>query len=117
MSDTPQSVIQRYFSAFERHAPEEMIQLLDENASCIYPKEPQRNWHGRQAAGEVLRKSFSRFPDLKLEWRVEKMEPVPGSQAVGVYLRNHVRATGLEMHLYLKYIVLDGRITEIVSLD
>ena len=30
------------------------------------------------------------------------------------YLRNHVSATGLEMHLHLKYVVSGGRITEIV---
>jgi ketosteroid isomerase-like protein len=111
---TPESVIHRYFTAFQRHALDEMLELLDENARCTYPNEPQRNWHGRKAAEQVMRGYFSRLPDLKLEWRVEKAEPEPSSQAVAFYLRNHVSATGLEMHLHLKYVVSGGRITEIV---
>jgi ketosteroid isomerase-like protein len=117
MSKTPESVIHRYFTAFERHDLDEMLEQLDENAHCIYPNEPHRGWRGREAAREVMRGYFSRFPDLKLEWKVEKAEPEPDSGAVAFYLRNQARATGLEMRMHLKYVVSGGRITEIVNLE
>lgn len=113
----PESVIERYFTAFQRHALEEMLPLLDEGVRGVYPNEPHRNWQGLAAAVPVLRNYFSRFPDLKLEWRVEKREPEPDGTGAGFYLRNRMTATGLERRTYLKYVVAGGRICQVVHLD
>jgi ketosteroid isomerase-like protein len=116
-SQEAESVIHRYFTAFQRHALEEMLPLLDENMRGIYPNEPHREWKGRESATGVLRNYFSQFPDLKLEWRVEKSEPEPDGRGVGFYMRNRISATGMEeRRMYLKYIVSGGRITQVVHL-
>jgi ketosteroid isomerase-like protein len=113
---SPESVIHRYFTAFQRHDLEEMLPLLDDDVQGIYPDEPRRDWRGREAAEGVLRGYFSTFPDLKLEWRVEKSEPEPDASGVGFFLRNRATATGMDRRMYLKYVVSDGRICRVVHL-
>jgi hypothetical protein len=117
MSDTPESVLHRYFSAFHRHSVEDMAALLDEHVRGLYPAEPQRDWQGRKAAEALYRNAFSSWPDLKLEWQVEKLEPQPGSQAVAVYSRNRLSATGMERRVYIRYLISNGLISEVLHLE
>jgi ketosteroid isomerase-like protein len=117
MADNPESVIQRYFTAFERHALPEMLELLHDEVQAFYPAEPHRDWRGKEAGAAVLRRYFTSFPDMKLEWRVEKAEPEPDGNAVGFYMRNRVTGTGIDRRMYLKYVVRDGRIAEVHHLE
>ncbi|HLL82277.1 MAG TPA: nuclear transport factor 2 family protein [Longimicrobium sp.] len=113
----PEAVIHRYFTAFQRRALEEMLSLFDDDVRGIYPSEPQRDWRGREAAAQVLNGYFSRFPDMKLEWRIERSQPEPDSSGVAFYMRNHAVAAGMDKRMFLKYVVSGGRILRVVHLE
>jgi ketosteroid isomerase-like protein len=117
MTDAPETIIQRYFTAFTRHAVAEMLEVMDDDIQGLYPVEPHRNWRGKEAAGGVFRNFFTSYPDLKVEWRVEKTEPEPSGQAVGVYMRNRLSATGLDRRVHVKYVIESGRIKEVHHLE
>lgn len=108
MSETPESLLQRYFEAFNRHAEGEMLDLLADDVQSFYPVEPHRNWRGKEAAQSSYRGFFTSYPDVRVEFRIEKTES--DGEAVAVYMRNQMVATGLERHVHLKYIVAAGRI-------
>ncbi len=110
MADSAETVMQRYLSAFERRAPEEMIDLLHEDVECIYPPDPAWNLRGKEPLAVALRDYFKSYPDVKLEWRIEKTEPEPGGSAVSVHARYHAVATGHDRHVHARYVVADGRI-------
>lgn len=110
MSGSPERLLQRYFEAFNRHAEDELLALLADDIQALYPAEPHRNWRGKEAAQGVFRGYFAAYPDFRVELRIEKTEPEPDGEAVAVYLRNRLVATGLDRHVHMKYIVADGRI-------
>lgn len=111
MADTPEAILQRYFDAFTRHALPEMLELFHEEVQGFYPAEPHRDWKGREAAAAVLGNYFKTFPDLRVDWHIETIEPAPGEQgAVAVTLRNRLLATGLERPVHVRYVITDGRI-------
>jgi ketosteroid isomerase-like protein len=106
MADSPEAVIQRYFDAFNRHALPEMLELLHEDIQAFYPADPQRNWRGKEGAKASVSNYFKTFPDLRVEWRIESIEPVQGEQgAVAVTMRNRLVATGLERPVHVKYVL------------
>jgi len=111
MTDSPEAVLRRYFDAFARHALPEMLDLLHEEVQAFYPAEPHRNWKGKAAAEASLSTYFKTFPDLRVDWHIESMEPVPGEESsVAVTMRNRLLATGLERPVHVKYVVGDGKI-------
>jgi ketosteroid isomerase-like protein len=111
MAVSPEAVLQRYFDAFSRHALPEMLELLHEDVQAFYPAEPHRNWKGKQGAEASLSHYFKTFPDLRVDWRIESIEPVPGEQdTVAVTMRNRLLATGLERPVHVKYVLAGGRI-------
>jgi ketosteroid isomerase-like protein len=111
MADSPEAVLQRYFDAFARHALPEMLALLHEEVRAFYPAEPHRDWQGKQSAEAALSHYFKTFPDLRVDWRIESIQPVPGQQdTVEVTMRNRLLATGLERPVHVKYVLAGGKI-------
>ena len=114
MPEAAESLLQRYFEAFNRHAEDELLELLADDVQSFYPAEPHRDWRGKEAARSSYRGYFTSYPDIRVEHRIEKTEP--DGEAVAVYMRNRMVATGLERHVHLKYIVAGGRIRAVYHL-
>jgi ketosteroid isomerase-like protein len=111
MANSPEAVLQRYFDAFARHALPDMLDLLHEDVQAFYPAEPHRDWKGKEAAEAALSSYFKTFPDLRVDWHIETIEPVPGEEdAMTVTMRNRLLATGLERPVHVMYGVAGGKI-------
>jgi ketosteroid isomerase-like protein len=111
MAPSPEAFLQRYFDAFARHALPEMLELLHEDVQAFYQAEPHRNWKGKQGAEASLTHLFKTFPDLRVDWRIESIAPVPGEEgAVAVTMRNRMLATGLERPVHVQYVLAGGKI-------
>lgn len=111
MADAPEAVLERYFDAFARHALPEMLELLHEDVQAFYPAEPHRDWKGKEAAAASLSNYFKTFPDLRVDWHIETIEPAPGEQgATAVTMRNRLLATGLERPVHVQYVIAGGKI-------